>query len=96
MAVSDKSQKITSPRPAEPDTPGDDERLSDEQIRPQSLSEFIGQKSVVDNLGVFLGAARERKEPLDHVLFSGMPGLGKTTLAGLIAGEMGVGFRATS
>ena len=96
MAASDKPQKITSPRPTEPGTTGDDERISDEQIRPQSLSEFIGQKSVVNNLSVFLGAARGRKEPLDHVLFSGMPGLGKTTLAGLIAGEMGVGYRATS
>lgn len=92
----DKEQGKTGPRNTDPTILGDDDQRSDEQIRPQKLSEFIGQSSVVENLRVFLGAALARGESLDHVLFSGMPGLGKTTLAGLIAGEMGVGFRATS
>ena len=96
MPGSDRSRKTTSPRPADQSSVGEDERRADERIRPQHLGEFIGQGTVVNNLGVFLGAARKRGEPLDHVLFSGMPGLGKTTLAGLIAGEMGVGYRATS
>ncbi|MCW5557615.1 MAG: Holliday junction branch migration DNA helicase RuvB [Verrucomicrobiae bacterium] len=65
-------------------------------LRPRSLAEFIGQPKVVENLGVFIAAARKRNEPLDHILFSGMPGLGKTTLANLIARELGSGMHATS
>jgi Holliday junction DNA helicase RuvB len=65
-------------------------------LRPQSLDEFIGQKQVRENLKIFIAAARGRKEALDHVLFHGPPGLGKTTLAQIVAREMGVGFRATS
>ncbi len=65
-------------------------------LRPASLSEFVGQTQVTDNLSVFIAAARERKEPLDHVLLAGPPGLGKTTLAQIIARELGVNFKATS
>ncbi|MCA8961996.1 MAG: AAA family ATPase, partial [Planctomycetes bacterium] len=65
-------------------------------VRPRRLSEFVGQKNIVDNLRVYIGAAKARGDALDHVLFSGMPGLGKTTLAHLIAEELGTGFRATS
>jgi Holliday junction DNA helicase RuvB len=65
-------------------------------LRPRTLAEFVGQRQVIDNLGVFVAAARKRGEPLDHILFSGMPGLGKTTLANLIAHEMEVGMHATS
>ncbi len=65
-------------------------------LRPRTLAEFVGQRQVIDNLGVFVAAARQRGEPLDHILFSGMPGLGKTTLANLIAHEMEVGMHATS
>lgn len=65
-------------------------------LRPKSLSDFIGQKAVCDNLKVFVGAAKARGEALDHVLFSGPPGLGKTTLAQIVAHELDVGFRATS
>ncbi len=65
-------------------------------LRPQRLSEFIGQEQARSNLGVFIEAARARKEALDHVLFVGPPGLGKTTLAQIVARELGVSFRATS
>ena len=65
-------------------------------LRPRHLEEFLGQDRLKENLGVFIQAARERQESLDHVFFSGPPGLGKTTLAGIIANELGVQFRATS
>src|SRR6201993_3199095 len=65
-------------------------------LRPQTLDDFIGQKQVRENLKIFIGAARSRGEALDHVLFHGPPGLGKTTFAQIVAREMGVGFRATS
>ena len=65
-------------------------------LRPVTLEEFVGQRQLRDNLRVFIEAAKHRREALDHVLFSGPPGLGKTTLAHIVAREMGVGFRATS
>ena len=68
----------------------------DAALRPQTLAEFVGQAAARDNLGVFIEAARSRGEALDHVLFHGPPGLGKTTLAQIVARELGVGFRATS
>ena len=68
----------------------------DAALRPQRLADFIGQRAVCDNLTVFIAAARERGDALDHVLLHGPPGLGKTTLAQIVAREMGVGFRATS
>jgi Holliday junction DNA helicase RuvB len=73
-----------------------DDDAADVSLRPQTLGEFIGQPKVCSNLKVFIGAARGRHEALDHVLFVGPPGLGKTTLAQIVARELGVNFRATS
>ncbi len=68
----------------------------DASLRPKNLQDFIGQTALRENLSVFIAAAVQRKEPLDHVLLHGPPGLGKTTLAQIVARELGVGFRATS
>ncbi|KGF48237.1 ATP-dependent DNA helicase RuvB [Veillonella montpellierensis DNF00314] len=65
-------------------------------LRPRLFKEYIGQEKVKENLSIFIQAAKKRKEPLDHVLLYGPPGLGKTTLAGIISNEMGVNFRVTS
>jgi Holliday junction DNA helicase RuvB len=73
-----------------------DEDSGESTLRPQRLTEFIGQQQARSNLSVFIEAARARNEPLDHVLFVGPPGLGKTTLAQIVARELGVNFRATS
>jgi Holliday junction DNA helicase RuvB len=65
-------------------------------LRPRRLEEFVGQRALKDHLGIVLEAARRREQPVDHLLFAGPPGLGKTTLAGIVASEMGAGFRVTS
>ena len=74
----------------------DDEVVQEFGLRPQTLDEYVGQKTITDNLKIFIEAAKQRGEPLDHLLFYGPPGLGKTTLAGIIAKEMGVDIRITS
>src|SRR5689334_24163771 len=68
----------------------------DAALRPKTLDEFVGQKAARENLRVFIEAAKARADALDHVLFYGPPGLGKTTLAQIVAKELGVGFRSTS
>ncbi|MDB5478690.1 MAG: Holliday junction helicase RuvB, partial [Alphaproteobacteria bacterium] len=73
--------------------PGD---TLEKALRPQTLDEFIGQPKLCRQLSIFIQAAKQRKEALDHVLLAGPPGLGKTTLAQIVARELGVGFRATS
>ncbi len=73
-----------------------EEDAGEGSLRPQLLAEFVGQKAARGNLAVFIEAARARAEALDHVLLHGPPGLGKTTLAQIVARELGVGFRATS
>ncbi len=74
----------------------EEEAHNDKSLRPKSLDEYLGQTRIKENLGVLIEAAKQREESLDHLLFSGPPGLGKTTLAGVVANELGVSFKPTS
>lgn len=74
----------------------EDERAFEATLRPRRLADYIGQDKIKDNLQILIDAAKARKEPLDHILFYGPPGLGKTTLSSIMAGEMGVNIRITS
>ena len=87
--MNDAAARIIAPEHVEQDAP-------EASMRPGTLEEFVGQRQLRDNLRVFIDAARSRREALDHVLFFGPPGLGKTTLAQIVARELAVGFRATS
>ena len=83
-------------RPLIGGAPAPDDTALDHSLRPRWLRDYVGQSRVKDNLGIFLEAAKRRREPLDHVLFYGPPGLGKTTLAHIVAQEMGGQIRVTS
>ena len=76
--------------------PRPEERPTEVGLRPRRLSEYVGQEQVVENLSIAISAAKARDEALDHILLYGPPGLGKTTLGGIIASEMGVSIRITS
>ncbi|MBS1115461.1 MAG: ATP-dependent helicase RuvB, partial [Nitrospirae bacterium] len=84
------SERLISPVVAE------DEQSLDLNLRPRNLDDFVGQEKLKDNLRIFIQAAKQRKEPLDHVLFCGPPGLGKTTLAHIISSELQVSIKGTS
>jgi Holliday junction DNA helicase RuvB len=83
-------------RPVDPQAGPSDEVEDEAGLRPRSLDEFVGQPDLVEHLRIVLQAARGRRQPVDHLLFAGPPGLGKTSLAGIVAAEMGVGLRVTS
>jgi Holliday junction DNA helicase RuvB len=85
---------MSKPRPLDPESKPDDR--VDNALRPQKLNDLIGQDQVKENLGILISAARQRGEALDHVLFYGPPGLGKTTLANVVANEMGVNIKVTA
>ena len=86
-SINDREKSLISPKLNE---------KIDTTFRPEKLDQFIGQKSICENIGIFVSAAKKRKEPLDHVLLYGPPGLGKTTLAKIISNELEVGYRSTS
>ena len=87
---------LDAARMVDPVAAGRDEELEEVGLRPRTLEEFIGQAELVEHLGIVLQAARQRGQPVDHLLFAGPPGLGKTSLAGIVATEMGAGLRITA
>ena len=91
-----EGEDVAPGRVVDPAPSNAEEELEEVGLRPRSLAEFIGQPELVEHLGIVLQAARQRRQPVDHILFAGPPGLGKTSLAGIVAAEMGAGFRITA
>jgi Holliday junction DNA helicase RuvB len=88
--------EVAGPRVVDPGAASPDEELEEVGLRPRTLAEFVGQSDLVEHLSIVLQAARQRRQPVDHLLFAGPPGLGKTSLAGIVAAEMGAGLRITA
>ena len=91
-----EAEGAAAERPVDPDALTEEDREFDIALRPRTLDEFVGQERVKEQLHLLIDGARKRGEGVDHLLFSGPPGLGKTTLARIVAHEMGAGFQPTS
>ena len=96
LAVAGPDADADDFRVVDPAASDDVEELEEVGLRPRSLAEFVGQAQLVEHLEIVLQAARQRRQPVDHILFAGPPGLGKTSLAGIVAAEMGAGLRITA
>jgi len=96
LATDDAADPAVAGRLVAPVVTGSGEEVEEAGLRPRTLAEFVGQAQLVEHLGIVIQAARQRQQPVDHILFAGPPGLGKTSLAGIVASEMGAGLRITS
>ena len=96
MAIQSSKNTSTPPRTVSPETLEEDEKIGEITLRPKSLDEYIGQKSLKEHLRIAIQSAKIRKTNLEHILFYGPPGLGKTTISTIIAHEMSAPIKSTS